>query len=223
MVDETFFFSHIPKCGGTWVSNILRTVPHVITSDALLAYDDMQEHTHFGFIRNPWSWYVSWYNFCRYGSEIVPDHKGLSDLLALRGDNSFESVVKHYCKPTPKFKKSLWNSTHHLSVSEQQASHFRVTGLWLDSDNSYLEHLYDLYLKDVAFVGKNENLRNDLVEVLTKFNLITDNLREEIENSPRIQVGKKVDYRTYYTDETAQLVADTHQRIIEKHNYTFDK
>lgn len=219
---EKIFFSHIPKCGGTWVSNALKNVHQVATSDAMLSCQRVQNHKHFGFIRSPWAWYVSWYNFNRHGSDIAPPSLITPDALALNGKDTFEEVLRAYCKPTSDFKRKLWNSTHHLPLSQQQSSHFRIAGQWIDSSNSFLEHLYDIYLCDAEFIGKTENAEGDLKRALQLFGLLTPTVEYDIDSTPRIQVGRKVDYRTYYTDETAQLVFDTHQRIITKHNYNFE-
>ncbi len=215
------FHSHIPKCGGTWINDTLKSIPSVYSYDTILAGPDVEDHTHFGFIRNPWAWYVSWYNFNHYGSEIVETHN--PPIFGVANFQSFDEFIIAFADPTDKFKKQMWNQCLHNNQDAFSTSQFRVCAAWLTSDESYLEHLYTLYFKDTIHIGKLENSRDDLIEICRKTGILTSELEEKILSNPHRQIGnKKADYREYYTDETIQLVADTHKRIITKHGYTFD-
>lgn len=183
-----------------------------------------------GFIRNPWAWYVSWYNFIIFGSDLIINFDGGPTFkhMGQRPGNrpNFETMLKFYISPNSKFKQKIyyeglaWSDVN----NPWMFAWHKYTETWLDKDLPLYEHLYDLYFIDGCMIGKVENIREDLKQMLSSVNLLTPELINRIDNTPNINVGnKKVDYRTYYTDETAQLVADTHQRIITKHGYTFDK
>jgi len=175
----------------------------------------------FGFVRNPWVWYVSWYNFHLHGSDVVPP-RSEAFRATFRNQVAFEDILRKYCTGDADTKKRMANATCYAEPQFLQVSHYRFAFSWLDHDVSFFEHLYDSYLGSAEHVGKHENLRGDLLDIAKRMGFWSPEVEHDIANTPPIQVGKKVDYRTYYTDETAQLVADTHKRIIDLYGYTFE-
>ena len=216
-MDPKAIFVHIPKCGGTWVRKQLIDYPILMGGHAIPSNDHYLPK--FGFIRNPWTWYVSWYNFSQYGSENFPTYKDISPLIALKESCTFGAFILQKCAPTIGYKNQLLKEyLKNLNNDGMEFILLQTTQHWIKSNKSYLEHLYDLYLFNCIMIGRLENIKADLEEMSTLIGLPI-----KINNTANINIGKKVDYRTYYTDETAQLVFDTHQRIITKHGYTFDK
>ncbi|MGE3172362.1 MAG: hypothetical protein AB7O97_07020 [Planctomycetota bacterium] len=71
ILSDHFVFLHVPKTGGTFVRRILeRYAPkswNVVMGDDHANRDNIPaSHAHLpilGFVRNPYSWYVSWYHF----------------------------------------------------------------------------------------------------------------------------------------------------------------
>lgn len=211
--------SHLPKTGGTWVNEVLR---EIVVDYRCNQIPSEPKYPTIGFVRNPWAWYVSWYNFAMYGSDIMknvvkgPTFKYLPNV-------EFETMLKFYVTPTHKFKRDIaieglaWHQ-----LSDWMLAWHQYTKSWVNKDAPFYEHLYDLYLVNCDYIGKTESLRYDLKRILKSVGLLSAQLELNIDCSKNVNVGtKRVDYRTYYTDETAQLVADTHQRIITKHGYTF--
>lgn len=71
IVTDSFVYLHMPKTAGTWVQTHLGKVlpAHYPSSESHVWLRDHQEHlegrTVFASMRNPWDWYISWYQFVR--------------------------------------------------------------------------------------------------------------------------------------------------------------
>ena len=70
--DRGYVFIHIPKTGGTSLEELLNNSPgitnddqtltgHINARDTISLIENPSNYTIFSFVRNPWSWYVSWY------------------------------------------------------------------------------------------------------------------------------------------------------------------
>lgn len=89
-------YIHMPKTGGIWVSKTLRgeggtKIPgcqrHATTKELPA---DCNKYTLFGTIRDPWSWYVSFWNHLGSGVDGPPLREALTF-----GDRTFEAYL--YC------------------------------------------------------------------------------------------------------------------------------
>ncbi|MEM8661774.1 MAG: hypothetical protein AAGF35_12895, partial [Pseudomonadota bacterium] len=68
LVTNRFVFMHLHKSGGTFVNRFIRAhFPEARMIGYHLPYSELPEaHANlpvFGLVRNPWSYYQSWYNF----------------------------------------------------------------------------------------------------------------------------------------------------------------
>lgn len=210
--------SHLPKTGGTWARFVLKNLINKTTGsvyDIHTVYGKTESSTIIGFVRNPWSWYVSLYNFNKwrllsssmhafnsYGPEFWYLHPG-----SIRRLPKFEDFIRVYAAPHI-----------HTNIS----LNFESMPRWADAKTPLLETLYGDYIVPCDHVGKTENLRCDLKTILLTLDTLTPDLEERINTSKTQNTAKKpTDYRTLYTDETAELVFNTHQRIITTHDYSF--
>jgi len=136
------------------------------------------------------------------------------------------------------FVRNPWDlqvsSFHHIRRERPQylGGHEDFEGFlrWkLDPDRPYQYHidtsieLQSDYLIDlhgqvvVDFIGRYERLPEDYAEACRRIGIPAPALPHERRASDR-----KKDYRTYYTDETAELVARRFARDIELLGYRFD-
>jgi hypothetical protein len=88
------------------------------------------------------------------------------------------------------------------------------TSLQLQSD--YLVDLHGNILVD--FIGKYESLQDDFSQACERIGIKDITLPHKREAKDR-----KKDYRSYYTDETAELVAKHFEQDIRLLNYQFDR
>ena len=72
IINNDFIFVHIHKTGGTWIKqgisqspphrNKVRIAPHAPIGIVPQEYEHLPA---WGIVRNPWDWYVSWFEFSR--------------------------------------------------------------------------------------------------------------------------------------------------------------
>lgn len=80
------------------------------------------------------------------------------------------------------------------------------------------EYLIDLNGKVIVdFIGRYENLNEDFESVCNHLNLPLPKLAHK-----RRAKNRRKDYREYYNDETAELVANFFKRDIDMFGYSFD-
>ena len=66
----------------------------------------------------------------------------------------------------------------------------------------------------IDFIGRYENLNSD-------FEVICHNIGINAPILPKVRVGKQVNYRDYYTDETKSIISERFKRDIDYFNYKF--
>lgn len=86
------------------------------------------------------------------------------------------------------------------------------------STEQQTEYLIDLNGKVIVdFVGRFENLADDFQEACRRIGIACPMLEHS-----RKSTDRKQDYRSYYSDTTAEWVADHYRRDIEQLGYRFD-
>lgn len=198
-------FIHIPKTGGSSVANalvenlntqetkalsrplgILQPNRHLKAQEVkyLLGEKIWNEFFSFAFVRNPWDLMVSQYHWWLQKAAQYPSCR--------------KDVIKI---------KRMGNFTNFLNSKYGQKMFHDTTGNmfdWIAEDNQII----------VNFVGKFENLQNDLNEVCQHLNL------EQIK-LPHTNKTKRKPYRDYYNNETKKFVAHRFQKTIEMFGYEF--
>jgi hypothetical protein len=208
-------FVHVPKCGGTYLRTILADRYSLHEECALPSIYNKNQLI--GFVRNPYSWYVSWYNFKNTGSDIYRSN----DIYKMcnRGPVSFEKYIDNLANPTREFKERYYSVLRTFDVI---ASLYQVARTWIDSDKPFYEHMYDCYLLNNVKVYKNETMTQELPMILDSVGMLDDEIQQRLNVTPRINISKQVDYKSYYSKELSDLVFNGHQRILTTYNYSLD-
>ena len=143
LLNNNMMFYHIPKTGGNWITQVLkennlikRILPEKHDTPEIIKrkYPKICPVKSFCFIRNPITWYESWFQYAtmkrwrNWGKYKWHPCKKLNGL----GDKDFNNFIENVIEKRP----------------------------------SYLSILYDKYIEGCDFIGKQENLENDLIEVL---------------------------------------------------------
>ena len=199
IVSKHFVFIHVPKTGGTWLGDILLResppewgVKYVGVPRIHCGASELTKHEgtlpRFGFIRNPWSWYVSLYCFLddrfrrRMGDFALP----LADLDPLW--QKWGPIVDSVKPGKEGFREAL-----RIGLSDQPFG---------DMD------LLETSLLDGCSIGTFENLRADSVSLLracTGGTRLPGSLRAALSDSEPVNQSAP-DTLGYYDKETQELV-----------------
>ena len=219
LVASQLVFVHIPRTGGGFIKGVLRdyleldaTAPRLPTH---ASYDELpaefRDRPGFCVVRNPWDWYVSWYHhtikqgprFNRLGPG-VPKGANWQTLFA-GGDSTFKETVTRVCEG---------RLEHALAKSARRRD--------VDLYSEYLRVLAGRAIKEGRLeAGRFEELIPFLVDFLDRRGLLTESLRDAVENSPPSNVAEHGLYRDYYDQELRELVAHKARWLTKRFDYAF--
>ena len=195
-----FIFIAIPKTGTSSVESVLNKFSTNKMQDTNKHYYLHQltdfrvdDYFTFTFVRNPWQRHLSTYF---YYIKMVKYWKQSS----IKKSSDWYGVYKAYVKTLSECDTfSDW--VHKLYCRK-----------WLE--NSDWDPVQLSWAKEVDFVGRFENLQEDL-------NIICDKIGIPIQELPHKNKSKHKHYTEYYDDETRQIVAKKYAKDIEYFGYKF--
>jgi hypothetical protein len=202
--DYQAIFVHNQKTGGTSIEqyfeqhvpdakDILPRHCYAVQGIEKLGQAEWRQNYSFGFVRNPWSRLVSWYSMMQEQTE-----RGKKNPL-------FEYVRSH----STNFEEFLRNCTQDVTETIKGVAYTKSV------TRNQLDYFTDAQGKvAVNFIGRFEQLEIDFQQVIKA---------SGVPNFPlaKTNTTSKKDYRTFYTDETRQLVADRFKKDIEYFGYEF--
>lgn len=213
IIDNKVIFFHFPKTSGT---NIIRNTKNEIIQPIIrhiginhLSYK-YYEYPIFGMIRNPFSFYVSFYNYFRNNKMLnSPTKEILFCKYFIKNQNinfdDFEEVKKDFNKHL----KSLLTKGHEHKIQIQNYNCGLISRLY---QFLYIKNNTDI-TPEITIIKMEEY--NKLNILLSKYNI---NLTK---SNKKINSSRKVDYKLYYTPETIKLVESYDNKILQKYNYHF--
>ena len=202
-------FVHIPKTGGTSISHILRgqlwLLNHHMPTQHLTALECHQKsysscllwgrRFSFTFVRNPWDRIVSYYFYQRYV---------LSAISIISEKNiSLDDFIK-ICFRDKEFAYFEYDGNKHKRyIGTPQLS-------WITDANGEIM---------VDYIGRYETLNQDWEIIKPRLFPAPreGGVLPHINKSPR-----EHDYRSYYSDETVDIVKNFYIRDIEYFGYKFE-
>jgi hypothetical protein len=224
-----FVFLHLHKSGGTFVNEcLLRYVPgarplgyHLPRSMLPVEYLSLPV---LGFVRNPWSYYVSWHAFQAARPQPNPLFRVLSDggrldfaatidrMLELgRDERLLESVVA--ALPDRYTNRGL-------NLPGFALAPIRGSGLGF---YAYLfGYIYGAGTNGPQRIGRMEQLRPDLLDLLAwAGEPVGEDLRRHVLEAAPSNTSGHAAYASYYPDELRHLVAERDAPLIERFGYRF--
>lgn len=223
-----FVFLHLHKSGGTFVNEcLLRFVPEARQLGYHLPRNLIPKRdAHLpvlGFVRNPWSYYVSWYSF----QSTRPRPNALYRILSNGGKLEFAGTIRNMLR---------LGEDHNLLefVITALPETYMTAGLNLpgyaleairDSGMGFYSflHAYMFGAQDNQLhVGRMEDLRTDLFRLLSEVDQpVSDEMYDYILNRAPANISPHADYSKYYDDELRDLVAQYDRAVIEHYNYAY--
>ena len=195
--ESNFVWFHTPKCGTRSMIDFLKNNTKLVINklspleiDHYTEIEKFSSYFKFTFVRNPWSRVVScWTSKIEGGEEKKKMRGGPKINAILREANllgcTFPEFVRYLGEESNVFRDPHW---HPLS--------------------SYLP------IQELDFVGKIENLKEDLDTVCNKIGIPPQKL-------PHKNKTKHKHYSEYYNDETCEIIANKYAKDIEYFGYKF--
>ena len=224
---ERFLFLHLHKSGGTFVNEcLLRFVPGA----RQLGYHlpraqipaDLAHLPILGLVRNPWSYYVSWYAF----QAAQPQPNPLFQVLSRNRTLDFSATIRNMLE---------LGRNDELLAATVRALPERYTNRGLNlpgpelariagSDDGFYSFLFR-YMYGVPaspWITRMENVRSELPVLLERVGVEPgDALRRFVATAPATNVSSHGVFTEYYDDGLAELVARRDRDVIERFGYRF--
>jgi hypothetical protein len=220
-------FLHLHKSGGTFVNEgLLRFVqgariigyhlPRKLIPSSLAPLPVV------GLVRNPWSYYVSWFSF----QAARPQPNALFRVLSDAGRLDFKATLRNMLalgcggdRLDPLLAAMPTEYTHRgINLPAFALAPIRQSGM------GFYSYLYR-YLYDgagVMYLGRMEQMRDELASLfIAAGQPVSGPLCTYLQSAPASNISGHVKYTEYYDDDLAQLVAERDASIIERFGYRF--
>lgn len=231
IVTDKFVFVHLPRSGGTFVSEVIRKffpTAHEIgyhLPRTLLP----REYAHLpilGAVRNPWEFYVSWYHHVLPRDAATPliswmTENGKLDFVGTirnaasfgANDERLDALIELLPDQVDYGKRNIPNLT------KEAVRRFRGTGVGYYTFR--FNHLFGT--ADDVSVCRFESLTQDLIGFFEAIDAATDELRDYVLRSDKKNTSEHLHYSTYYPTELADLVHIRDRQLIERFGYAFEQ
>lgn len=177
-----------------------------------------------GTIRNPWEFYVSWYQHQKASSRYTPLFCTISDNRNLDFVNTIRNALD-LGVDAEKLRVLIdalpdefnFTDKHIPNLTKGLMAKIRGTGLGL-----YSFRFNQLFgpIDDVHFC-RVESLREDLVKFFDKIGITDSELRDYVLSSDKKNTSEHLHYSLYYPGELADLVAIRDRSLIDRFSYGF--
>ena len=235
IITSKFAFIHLHKTGGQTLND---AIVDCIAKHEVVGYHFPRslipaESSHLpivGIVRNPWSWYVSWYFFNRRPNI----HNSLFKVVSEDGHADFSTTVRNLIKLGSDDQSSRQQRDMLISILPDTLDGNRGVGLTKsdirdlsESGEGYYTWLFDRMLgierDDATLIGHFENLHDDFMQIMRQLGVAeVDAIDGALSYGKRKNTSRHSHYSHYFDEELRQLVASKEQRLIERFDYRFD-
>ena len=231
IVTDKFAFVHVPRSGGTFVSEVIRKffpsareIGHHLPRELL-----PREYSHLpvlGTVRNPWEFYVSYYHYVRRRDSASKFVSWMSENGRLGFIGSVRNLLnlgvneERLDMLNEMLPENIDYSRRYIpNVSKDTMRGVRGTGV-----GYYTFRFNQMFGNaDDVFFCRLETLRQDLVAFFEGIGAATDELRDYVLREDKKNISEHIHYSSYYTPELAGLVLSRDRQLIEKFGYVFEQ
>jgi len=214
-------FVHLPRTGGTFVRTMVED--HVTAfSDHSVDLAMRKEARYsgkviFGFIRHPSTWYESWLSIAFNGTELVHPAKLDPTLISLGHNKSVDYIIEKLCNPTQLIKDNAYKVALEGQGGRLQNVMLKLLKRWRETDNvTFYENMCDCFLSECDYVGKYENLKEELIFMLDSTKELTDQIEQKIINADRLNYGIR-NSNSELLINTIDMINHYESRLIHKY------
>jgi len=227
---DRFVYVHLHKSGGSFVNEcLMRFFPDARQIGYHLPLSLLPAPLHalpvLGFVRSPWSYYVSWYAF----QSQRPRPNALFRCVSDDGTLDFSASVRNLAglgDDQARLDRLLGllpdrygDAGFGLNLPAFALAPIRGSGLGFYS--FLFRYMYTSPGIEPA-IGRCENLRADLLAFFARVGApVFGELREFVETAAPRNTSAHGDWREYYDRELADFVAERDATVIERFGYEF--
>lgn len=226
---KRFVHIHLHKSGGTFVNEcLLRFFPdarrlgyHLPRS---LIPAELAALPVFGLVRNPWSYYVSWYAF----QSQRPQPNALFRCLSENGTLDFNATIRNMLElgePHGKLDALLPQLPSSYGVQGLNLPAFALAPIRNSGIGfySYLFHYMYAGSLGTLSIGRTETLRADLLAFLQRERIVvSDGLQDFIQHAAALNPSAHAPFAACYDGATRRLVEARDSMLISQFGYRFD-
>lgn len=225
---DKFVFLHLHKSGGTFVNECLvKCLPGAVQLGYHLPRHMIpRELAHLpvlGLVRNPWSYYVSWYSY--QSTRLQPN--ALFRTLSNDRQQDFLGTIRNMLRLGS--DEDLLNRVVAALPDRYLQGGLNLPGFALEPIRNTGWGFYTFLYRymygggaSALHLGRMESLRNDLTAMLSAVGQpISEAMRAYIQHRGPANVSPHAAYPEYYDEPLRDLVAERDREIIERHHYTF--
>ena len=233
LVTDKFVFLHLPRCGGTFVYDVVRKFfPSAREIGYHLPRELLpEEYSHLpilGTVRSPWEFYVSWYHHHssnRYSPSknvlfcCVSEDRKLDFVQTIRNalnlgvsDDKLDLLIQALPENFDYQKRHIPNLTKDVMR--------KIQGTGMGLHTFRFNQLFGQ--ADDVFFCRVESLRVDLMAFFERIGAASDALRSYVLGLDKKNISAHLQHSTYYTPELAELVLIRDRQLIERFGFTFE-
>jgi hypothetical protein len=227
IITDRFVFLHLHKSGGTFVNEfLLKFVPDArqigYHLPRKLAPPAAASLPALGFVRNPWSYYVSWYSFQARRRQPNALFRILSEDRALDFEHTVANMLDLGASGVLLDRIVAALPARYvnrgLNVPGFELETIRASGRGFYS--FLYRHIYDG--PGVMHVRRSDRLRRELASMLVAVGQpVSAAMTAYLHDSPARNTSDHVGYADYYGAELRDLVAERDADVIARHGFTF--
>lgn len=225
---DRFVFLHLHKSGGTFINECLvkfmpdaRHIGYHLPRSMIPA--EAAQLPVLGLVRNPWSYYVSWYSFQR--KQIKPN--AMFRLLSDDGRLGFEETIRNMLDlgagsiRLDLLMRSLPSAYSNQGLNLPGFALAPIRGTRLGFYTFLYRYLYGGAGAPIR-IARMEGMREEFPRLLQEVEQpLTEALLQYIAVEAPRNVSDHSSYVGYYSDELRDLIAERDREVIERHGYQF--
>jgi len=228
---DKFVFAHLPRSAGTFVTGVIKKffpsayeIGHHLPRELL-----PKEYSHLpvlGTVRNPWEFYVSLYHYVwpKDAASVLVAWMSENGSLGFKGsirnllnlgvnDERLDILVEMLPERLDYSKRTI------PAATKNAMRRVRGTGV-----GYYTLRFNQTFgnANDVFFC-RLETLTQDLIAFFEGIGVATNELRDYVLGSDKVNAAEHLHYSTYYTPDLSELVSIRDRPLIERFGYVFEQ
>lgn len=234
IVTNEFVYIHLHRTGGSFVKELIfKKFPQAFPDAKEIGYHfplaslpkAYCNKPVFGFIRNPWDWYVSWYAF------NTPNPRNpLFSFISKHGTLNFHDTIRNLVRIKidatyrNKFKETVLPQLPTV-IFGNRGSGITQTHMkqWLSCEDGYYswlaKHMFNNYSHPRLEITRFEFLTNTVEKIFPR--LVHNKIDIKINTLPAINFSKHKHYVDYYNNETKKLILEFEEDVISRFCFSF--